>query len=511
MKKLVFVLLLVMLVGVVSGAPELLFSSAKAGMNNGWPGDATRGAAISLWGKGLGSSGTITVAGQTLSSSNPNQVAEWGATTNPTTSKGLQRITFWLNNNMALGPTTIRVNVAGENSNTLPFTIDNTGAIYVYPDDAGAQGWSDEEDTFKDMSPGDFLYFKTGIYDWEFYVGYDNNRNFDGTESNRITVTSYPGQEAQVTHSGSLDIEANYWTFSNLHFKGGYIVYGDDDGFCVGDSPQTHLESLGCSYDSTGMNHVMHSYSHYFKFLGNYIYCDTSQTAYDSNAYPVYISSGDYQEIKWNEVHGGSDFVMHFYDEDRCSGAASQGRGMDNCVISNNIFDATPIGTATRYNFRCGLVAEGKDGIADINNLSIYNNIFYSTNEPIGNSGAPGTSGIIRMAEDMDDIYIYNNTFYNGYYGIHFNNEGPNDPDNFVIERNIFYDLDSDEVIWDYSGENVNLDYNVYEGIASLTNVNKGLNDLENTDPQFTDPANGDFTPLLGSPACGYGAIPCAG
>src|SRR5579872_6317011 len=109
MKRLPTCLLFIGLYGVPvalaqSTAPQLLYLSAPAGPNQGWEGSATRGAAITVWARNVSSTrGTsyISVAGVALTSD--SDYAEWGATTNPTTAKGFQRITFWLNSNMALG------------------------------------------------------------------------------------------------------------------------------------------------------------------------------------------------------------------------------------------------------------------------------------------------------------------------------------------------------------------------------------------------------------------------
>src|SRR5690242_15423295 len=81
--------------------PVLFYQSAKSGPNSGWQHSPTKGAAITDWGKNLGSArgvSFITAAGISLTAD--SDYAEWAATTNPTTAKGFQRVTFWLNNSM---------------------------------------------------------------------------------------------------------------------------------------------------------------------------------------------------------------------------------------------------------------------------------------------------------------------------------------------------------------------------------------------------------------------------
>ncbi|KKQ21706.1 MAG: hypothetical protein US37_C0009G0001, partial [Candidatus Moranbacteria bacterium GW2011_GWF2_37_11] len=78
--------------------PVLLFSDLTDAPVSGWEGSPTKGAAISIWGRNLGTergSSYVTIGGVNLT--NDSDYAEWGATTNPTTASGQQRITFWLN------------------------------------------------------------------------------------------------------------------------------------------------------------------------------------------------------------------------------------------------------------------------------------------------------------------------------------------------------------------------------------------------------------------------------
>ncbi|KKP70682.1 MAG: hypothetical protein UR69_C0003G0020 [Candidatus Moranbacteria bacterium GW2011_GWE2_35_2-] len=81
--------------------PVLLFSDLTDAPVSGWEGSPTKGAAISIWGRNLGTergSSYVTIGGVNLT--NDSDYAEWGATTNPTTASGQQRITFWLNSSL---------------------------------------------------------------------------------------------------------------------------------------------------------------------------------------------------------------------------------------------------------------------------------------------------------------------------------------------------------------------------------------------------------------------------
>src|SRR5206468_2532910 len=79
-----------------SGGPTLFFSDLTWGPKTGWEGSTTKGAAITIWGKNFGAiRGTsyITVNGAQLNAT--TDYAEWDAV-GP--ARGLERITFWLNN-----------------------------------------------------------------------------------------------------------------------------------------------------------------------------------------------------------------------------------------------------------------------------------------------------------------------------------------------------------------------------------------------------------------------------
>src|SRR3989339_665831 len=93
--------------------PVLFFSDLTDGVISGgrWGGaQEGKGAAVSVWARNCGTSrgsSYVTVGGVNLT--DDSDYAEWGATTNPITAAGLQRITFWLNSNMQTGSGTIKI------------------------------------------------------------------------------------------------------------------------------------------------------------------------------------------------------------------------------------------------------------------------------------------------------------------------------------------------------------------------------------------------------------------
>ena len=302
------VLLASTMVSAQSNRPALYYASAKAGPNQGWANSSTKGAAITIWGRDFGTTrGTsyVTVAGVNLT--NASDYGEWGATTNPTTAKGFQRITFWLNSSMALGATTISVTVGGVTGNTLPFTIDNTASSRIrfvdpvkgsesydgrYPDHSlgGRHGpWLYPFSCTTKRSgwpgPGAFMYMRGGTYTnmqsagWHYprqgcvgaadagHPPYNNSvcpangrgLNWyycpqDGTDALRITMTEYPGENAHFFNASIWDL-SSYWTFANFTMDGDltygpsdniYIamVIGFEQGYCNGNTYFNHGDRI---------------------------------------------------------------------------------------------------------------------------------------------------------------------------------------------------------------------------------------------------------------------------
>ena len=79
LSSLIFVLFL--FPAISHAAPKLFFSDLDSGPKTGWEGSATKGAAVTVWGTGFGTtrgSSTVTVNGAQLTSA--SDYAEWGTT-----------------------------------------------------------------------------------------------------------------------------------------------------------------------------------------------------------------------------------------------------------------------------------------------------------------------------------------------------------------------------------------------------------------------------------------------
>src|SRR3989338_5072645 len=193
-------------VSVASAAsPALYFSDLIDGPKTGWNGSATKGAAVTIWGKNFGytrgSSNHVTVGGRDLTAD--SDYAEWGVTTN--NARGMERITFWLKNTCADGAGAISVTVDGVTSNTLSFYVRTTGNIRFVDHTNGNNTNNGQTDTTAWMtlpyasarvSAGDIAYIRAGTYtEADTYSGLLYIRGSNAGASNNMTAfAGYPGE-----------------------------------------------------------------------------------------------------------------------------------------------------------------------------------------------------------------------------------------------------------------------------------------------------------------------------
>ena len=468
------------------GAPVIRYASAKNGPVSGWEGLTTKGAAITIWAENIGSSrgsNTLNVCGVTLNQN--SDFAEWGENLEPHTAKNTQRITFWLKPSM-LGGSGISVNVDSSTSNTYAFDCDGTGKIYVYPDDASARGWSNLDQATESMKPGDFLYLKGGTYSESWYLGYHSGPSYDGTDAERITFTSYPGEEVFLTGS-SLDIQSSYWTVARMTFKGNILYFGAQKDFCTNTNNNERQKNseIGNDFSGAVTDHAMHNFAHNSLIQGNYVNIIPA----DTTSYPFYISAGTGTLIKDNEMRGGSKWLIHVFDEDRpnCDDINRILSG----VIEDNLLDATNVGSG-----RDGAVIIQANTAANVESYIVRNNIFYTTD----GSTASG-NGMLRIRHQVKDIYVYNNIFYNaGGSFIFVTDTGPR---NIVIKNNIFDTSSGNDInAGSATSGAVLVSNNLYENTPSLSGVTDSNAIIGN--PLFVNPGS-DFHLQSTSPAIDAG------
>jgi len=521
-------------------SPGLYYSSAKAGPGVGWEGSTTRGAAISIWAKNVGStrgSSFVTVAGVPLTSN--SDYAEWGATTHPTTAKGFQRITFWLNSSMSVGNTAgIYLTVNGVQSNTLPFTINNTGVIRfidgangndswdgLYPDHSlgGSHGpWTTAFMYYQraGTGPGTFFYMRAGTYTAIFdpssghpasaYIGYfeEGGTNctvyypqINGTDALRYTVTSYPGEEA-VFQNVELQNMSSYWTFTNFRWTGTTPLWtlslGNEWSMCADCQLRSAgLDVIGMQFDGT-MHHVIAKFGDNFRILANYV--NVTPVAYSSfditTAYLFYLSSGDTLLVADNELHGGAMYPIHNYDEYRCNGSNDTNRHMLNQTFDSNLIDMTQAAQSPQV-IRAGILTGIDQPGNAYTNTVIKNNIFYSRDNLVSEAGI---KFFAELNTTLNGIHVYNNTIYNAPWGLEVYYDSSATYTNVDLTNNIFSNIGSYEIYVD-GGTNITPIFN-YNLVAQAPRVNGTATVSNNVigTPSFVN-APADFHLQASSPA----------
>jgi len=538
-----------------SSGPTLLYSSAKAGPNQGWTNSTTQGAAITIWGKNFGTtrgSSYVTVAGVNLTSD--SSYAEWGATTNPTTAKGFQRITFWLNSSMPVATSTISVTVGGVTSNTLPFTIDNTAATDIrfvsqangndswdglYPDHSLGGSHGPWKTPFmytirSGTGPGMFLYLLgetfTAIFDSSSghpataYIGYfeEGGTNctvyypqINGTDALRYTVTSYPGQMAVLQNVGILN-KSSYWTIANIKFTGttsgqGLWILGNGDEWSMCADCQrssTGLDVIGVEFGGW-MHHAINYFGDSSKMVANYVNMNPDGNAGSGFAadtsYIFYINSGDNNLIADNEFHGGGMYSIHNYDEYRCASSNDTNRRMHNNVYDSNLFDLTQNATNPQL-MRDGILTglNINDSSPPVGNKyynnTVKNNVLYSNDNLVSEGCIKSFS---ETSTTLNGVHIYGNTCYNVPAGYVVDYSSLPTYTNVDLMDNIFYQLSSAEISMSSMQITTTYQYNLSSVSPRLNGATNGGHNVVGN-PGFVN-APSDFHLQSTSPAIGAG------
>ena len=466
-----------------AAVPKIFFSDTQDGVSTGFNGSSTKGAAISIWGINFGMTrGTsyISVGGVNLTSN--TDYAEWAATTNPTTARGLQRITFFLNSSMMKDGsppnTTITVTTTDGISNALPFHVRSNGHIYFVADTGSdsnnglttASPWKTFGKVRQVINAGDVAYFRNGIYTvpdrtlmedhslltLKLDPGVGNNFN-NGQQWNSITLTSYPGEVAQVGDGtdtvnrfliyrkaySDVSILA-YWNFSKFKF------IGSDNVFAWYYRPNGHIDKelrivgndITTQVASTGRGIAINPYTNAqgIRIWGNYFHGVGKLHDDDTFGYkvePIYFGGGHSTllDIGWNEFsknNGTSTQIFgHFYKD-----------SMDLLLWHDNY---------SHDNGRSSLVIGGGDPSSAPpycfnKEVRIYNNIYNNT---IVNNNLAGD--VVFWAINMGHLEIKNNIIVGsvatgGYYSSHMGNS-----DNITSSNNIITDVPGTLPSWESS------------------------------------------------------------
>ncbi|MDH5202216.1 MAG: fibronectin type III domain-containing protein [Nitrospirota bacterium] len=500
--------------------PVLLFSDLTSAPKTGWDGSGTKGAAVTVWGKNFGSTqgdSYITVNGARIT-----EYAEWGVTgTVNGIPRGLERITFWLNNNCQDGNGTITITVNGVTSNALPFTVSPAKIYFVSVstgnDSCNGLYSTSQGDTncpfrsIKMFNPGlnpsrdnesTIVYVRGGTYtELDVDSTFVALRGPYGASDKRHALIAYPTEipVLDATNAGRGVIWSakyspygrnSYFTISKLRAING------SEGICLwGDYNRVVGNHFKDMLQSAWSGVVMVDNSQYTNIYGNYF----DHNGYDSYKHNIYIKthpnyvsgdkSAEYTYVGWNE------FSNAYAGADNRGGA----------IFISKASDAS--GKYTRYIYihdsyfhdgNMEFIYTGDN--TDISDIYIYNNIFKHGTCP--NAG-------IFLAWHTRSVYLYNNTFYQIGGGSEMVSVTGNTT--AVFKNNIWYSRLGQQFlsVETYSGATFNSQNDLYYDPDGSTILPSGsgitVTGAKIGDPLFIDTVNGDFHIAENSPAINAG------
>ncbi len=411
------------------GGPRLFFSDLTSGPNHGWEGSGARGAAVTVWGLGLGAergSSYVTVNGARLLSD--SDYAEWGAA-GP--ARGLERITFWVSSRAAAGPGGITVTVGGRTSNALPFTVRPGRIYFIAPDGSNSRDgrrarrrglrkgpWADffmaNFDSNRRLADGDIVYLRAGTYRSAESGGFAMHvRNRSCSAARPCAIVGYPGDAMPVVDSPGTEIyqefshgnRTDYWTVAKIRFRtGAQAMHTSGDGWRV----------VGCVFENykadahTGV--IKPAASDNAKYLG-LLFKDSGYDYYKHAIYPTCRSESSedrpitHMEIGWIEI---DNWIGDLGSGRHLGGAALNFR--DNSLT--NIISGVYIHDSYMHDSPSGQFFYNEEQADDIH---IYNNVISGTNQE-GVRSARYTLHLEAVG-GVRRFYVYNNTFYNNSSG----------------------------------------------------------------------------------------------
>jgi hypothetical protein len=441
---------------------------------------------------------------------------------------------------MTEGSTTIKVTVAGVDSNTLAFTTRALGTNSIYfvrlsdGDDAhdgthDANGAGDDgpfltPSKFRAVAnAGDLCYIRAGTYTAEeaydamivFYTGGSYNWN-SGTSTKTIALIGYPGEVAQMGDGTNGDGKAvhfmltsnysnttqtlDYWTISKLKIlMYNHGLYDEPPGSSTSYWQSTGTRWIGNDMEITcgtgdGVGFGINPYGTLtnYSILANYFHDIGKTYLVTVPKYAVYIGGNssvltnpaacDYIYIGWNEVHNtGRSFDIYGHHTDD---------SFDHIYIYNNYVHESS-GT-------CSLTFGGDPSVTQydaIQNCYIYNNIITDsqyTSMRLTDNSYGGYGG---------NFFLYNNTIFNSdINGDQYDVDPWGSPTAVVMKNNLVYSGGaSDNTGYVRAGAFDSGNNNLWFGKPADTPAWSTSD--QTTDPTFVNAATGDFNLQAGSPA----------
>jgi hypothetical protein len=447
--------------GCETADPYIAFTDVISGPDTGLGDGLGSGTIVTVWGFGLGptqDNSTIQYCDSASVCRSASHVYYWknadgnlpGGPADLYESHGMQEIAFSIPDS-ASGAGTIRVNVRGEVSNTLPFTVRAGNIYWVRPGGSNAENCSfanpcefiDAGLSFpgytnalgnERLQPGDIVYSQAANEPGQAGGGRDVGmylRGLSGTLSNQIALVSYPGTRAFISNpsQGVTPYLTSGIVVSKYQIEVGYKDPGDPIGAGSTIYSNTHVRATengrtvgnlltqiankcingwSGAIVSNGMGGSNHKiYGNHIDSLG----CDNTSKFQHTLYMSVRGSDGDPEPQAWEIGYNYLDnnnvlYGLHNYDE-TYSGDCANLQGtlkIHNNVVFNQ--RGTGINVSTRD-------LSAPENFCWANDLEVYNNALINVG-----LGAPQESGTAPNAivldgdADISSVKVFNNIVY---------------------------------------------------------------------------------------------------
>ncbi len=415
----------------IEGNPVIAFSDIESGPNYGWSNEEkNKGAAVTIWGRNFGEKrgeNYVSIGGYKLVED--SDYATWGEYF-PT--PFWQKITFWLNDSMLKGQTSIKVTINGKESNELPFFIRDGRIIFV--DDNVEMGNGTHNNPYlygkeyqtkivPNFQKGDIVYYRSGDYNRfvlyeadNYYAKYliwleGGDRGQD--KNNPIAFLAYPNEKVKLI-VGDYTYGSQATPISSHQVVSGFIMtsphlavsMNGDYGRLVGN------DIIGLTGHHGSGAGIIQTFGSGNKILGNNIHGGRSGDRLDHAVYFAGAPTVEGSHLGWNYIHDndfgrGPEIAINHMDK-----RVPEGQRVKAHFIFSNIVDALP----QRATFINVFDTSYDPGEEDPDPVFIYNNLFlnggtYDENNRynVGDSDA--------LVITRDHSRVYNNTFYNIAFG----------------------------------------------------------------------------------------------
>ena len=346
--------------------------------------------------------------------------------------------------------------------------------------------WFSINHAVRNSQPGDTIYMLGGTYQYnEVWI----QPGQGGANGLYKTLMAYPGET--VVMNTQITVNCEYMRIVGLHFN-----LPENIRVVGWDAPSNHVHLLDNNFSGRQPRYGA------IEFRGNYGIIEGNRIEINGNEgesqdHGIYVTSGEYNTVRNNYVSGTFGYGIHIYDERKDGDDPNGYKYIRNLVVENNFVEGSRL--------RSGMIVDRRDNVR-IENLTIRNNIFVRNNH---------VGLLIRKVDGT--VTVFNNTFYNN--GLQQLNlgEGSNDPVIVFadVRNNIFYH-DNQQYCQSHCDWFDKVLVQVSPGVQSLQlSHNLYFTDVETDgaeddfpiagDPQFQNPAAGNFALSGNSPAIDAG------